>query len=212
MGRTSITSSCIIKDVCTNAAHLIFLQRWEGKGGRDGSDLTDAVTRFSLRSCEVCLLMEHCRARARVCDGCILCCAAKVTMSDNRPLRLIKGPCSAPRHLLAAPSSSSVLTHFPRRCSPPLPHPLYPSPCHYPLQFCLFFLHSVRRVACQHPIITSSLPSRCPAFPHSASGGSQSSSRQSTQTQSHNDPDVRACVSLCGVFSLFNRGKTGTGN
>lgn len=147
-----------------------------------------------------------------MCDGCILCFAAKVTMSDNRPLRLIKGPSQR-----SLPSSRCPVFFLrPASFSLRLSHPLYPSPRHYPLQFCLlFFPLSVRRVACQHPIITSSLPFRCPAFPHSTGSGSPSSSRQSTQTQSHNDPDVCACASLCACvcfLALFNRGKTVMGN
>lgn len=60
---------------------------------------------------------------ARVRDGCILCFAAKVTMSDNRPLRLIKGP--SQRSLLS--SRCPVFFLRPASFSPPL---LSASPTH----------------------------------------------------------------------------------
>lgn len=151
------------------------------------------------------------RAHACVCDGCILCCAAKVTMSDNRPLRLIKGPSQRSSPSPRRPSSSSVLPHSPRRCSPPL---LPTLPLTTPLSTPALPFFSI---LCGDLLVSTQLS--LPPFLFGARHSliRRAAARRPTlasrpQTQSHNDPDVRACWSWCGFFLLFNRGKTGMGN
>lgn len=165
--------------------------------------------RFSLRSCEVSLLMEHQPEWACVCEraSCAITPRSQWAIIGP-PFVLIKGLLSR----LLTSSYFSILSHFPcvhlsMSMHPPPRHPpTLRSPRHYLVDFSF----SMWLVACQHPIITSSVLVAPPPTPVSCLLSSMSTDPPASPRfacQSHNDPN--ACFFSLLILGGGGQKKTG---